>query len=89
MTRRCRHEYEKKPDYPEDIICQKCQTIWRIPDYLSWSAKDLMTLPKEIRSVVLRWQAEKSAKENPGYYEESPNEETGMGYPQRGSELKV
>jgi len=74
MTRRCRHEYEKKPDYPEDIICQKCQTIWRIPDYLSWSAKDLMTLPKEIRSVVLRWQAEKSAKENPGYYEESPNE---------------
>ena len=70
MTKRCRHEYETKPDYPEDIICQKCQTIWRIPDYLEWSAKQLMTLPKYIRQEVLRWQAEKFAKDNPDYYKE-------------------
>ncbi len=68
MTRRCKHELEKKPDYPEDLICQKCQTIWRIPNYLNWSARDLMTLPKEIRSEVLRWQADKFAKDNPDYY---------------------
>lgn len=71
MTQRCRHEFEKKPDYPEDTICQKCQTIWRIPDYLEWSVKELMTLPKEIRSEILRWQSEKFAKENPDYYLDS------------------
>lgn len=68
MTKRCRHEFEVKPDYPEDIICQKCQTIWRIPDYLAWTARELMALPREIRSAVLRWQAEKFAKDNPDYY---------------------
>ena len=71
MTRRCRHEFEKKPDYPEDRICQKCQTIWRIPDYLEWSAKELMTLPKEIRNEVLCWQSDRFAKENPDYYLDS------------------
>lgn len=68
MTMRCKHEFEKKSDYPEDIICQTCQTIWRIPNYLDWSARDLDTLPRPIRSEVLRWQAEKFAKDNSDYY---------------------
>lgn len=68
MSFRCKHEFEKKPDYLEDTICQKCQTIWRIPDYLNWSAKELMTLPKQIRYEVLEWQAIKFAKDNPDYY---------------------
>jgi len=70
MTRRCHHEFEKKDDYPEDTICRKCETIWRIPDYLSWSANELMTLPKQIRYEVLEWQAKKFAKENQDYYTE-------------------
>jgi hypothetical protein len=68
MTRRCRHEFEKKPDYPEDTICQKCQTIWRIPDYLNWTPKQLMTLLLEIRREVLKWQVERFNKEHPDYY---------------------
>ena len=74
MTKRCRHEFVTKADYPEDRICQKCETIWRIPDYVDWTAKQLMTLPKEIRFEVLTIQAEKFAneflKENPNYYHE-------------------
>lgn len=70
MTKRCHHEYEIKPDYPEDRICHKCQTIWRIPDYLNWTAKELMTLPLEIRREVLRIQAEKFNKANPEHYHE-------------------
>ena len=70
MTKRCRHEYEKKEDYPEDTICQKCQTIWRIPDYLIWSAKELMTLPKQIRYEVIEWQVKKFNKDNPDFYNE-------------------
>ena len=76
MTKRCRHEFGKKPDYPEDIICLKCQTIWRIPDYLEWPPTKLMTLPLEIRSGVLKWQAEKFAKEHPDYYKEELESET-------------
>lgn len=68
MTRRCEHELEIKSNYPEDIICPKCQTIWRIPDYLTWTARDLITLPGEVRSAVLRWQVERFNKENPDYY---------------------
>ena len=71
MTRRCKHEYETKPDYPEDILCQKCQSIWRIPDYLNWTATELMHLPKYVRTEVLRWQAEKFNRENPNYYNNS------------------
>jgi len=26
MTKRCKHKWEQKPDYPEDIICRKCET---------------------------------------------------------------
>jgi hypothetical protein len=68
MTKRCKHEYETKSGYPDDIICQKCGTIWTISDYLKWTAKELMTLPKYIRTEVLKIQAEKFAKENPDYY---------------------
>lgn len=70
MTKRCKHELEIKPDYPEDRICQKCQTIWTITDYLDWTPTQLMTLPKEIRYEVLKYQAERFAKQNPDYYSE-------------------
>ncbi len=68
MTKRCHHEYETKNGYPDDLICHKCQTIWTITDYLSWSAKQLMTLPKDVRYAVVKRQAEIFQRENPDYY---------------------
>ena len=72
MTKRCKHEFETKDGYPSDILCQKCQTIWTITDYVKWTARQLMTLPSEIRFAVLTKQAEKFAneflKEHPEYY---------------------
>jgi len=72
MTKRCRHEYETKDGYPDDIICRKCETIWTITDYLCWTAKQLMTLPMPIRREVLKRQAEQFDKDNPDYYREVP-----------------
>ena len=68
MTRRCKHDFETKDGYPDDIICQKCQTIWTITDYIGWMAKQLMTLPLAVRREVLKRQAEKFQKDNPDYY---------------------
>lgn len=68
MTKRCRHEYQTKDDYPDDLICNKCQSCWTITDYLSWTAKELMTIPKGVRYAVVKRQAEIFAKENPDYY---------------------
>ena len=66
MTKRCRHELETKDGYPDDIICQKCQTIWTITDYMDWSAKDLMhRAPLFIRKAVLQRQADKYAATSP------------------------
>ena len=74
MTRRCQHEIQTKADYPYDRICQKCQTIWHISDYMDWTAKQMMTLPVGIRFAVLSVQAEKFAneflKEHPEHYHE-------------------
>jgi len=58
MTKRCRHELETKVGYPNDIICRKCETIWTIPDYAGWTAKQIMTLPLEVRREVLKRQNE-------------------------------
>jgi hypothetical protein len=74
MTRRCRHEYETKAGYPDDMICHKCQTIWTITDYLSYNAIQLMTLPKAVRYAVVKRQAERFAKDNPDYYQETSDE---------------
>jgi len=71
MSKRCRHDFETKDGYPNDIICQKCQTIWTITDYLDWTAKQAMTLPLVIRRAVLKRQADIFAKENPDYYVEA------------------
>ena len=71
MTKRCRHEFEMKEGYPDDIICQKCQTIWTVTDYLCYSAKQLMTLPLVVRGKVLKRQADTFSRENPNYYKES------------------
>ena len=68
MTKHCRHEFITSADYPEDRICSKCQTIWRLPDYISWSAKQLMTLPKVIHYEVVKRQVEMFTKDNPNYY---------------------
>ena len=74
MTKRCRHDFEMKVGYPDDIICQKCQTIWTATDYLDYSAKQLMTLPFKVRQVVLFRQVERFQKENPDYYKEDKDE---------------
>lgn len=70
MTRRCRHEWIGKDDYPDDMICEKCQRIWRITEYLGWTAKELMTLPKDVRYAVLKRQVEQFQKDNLDYYGE-------------------
>ena len=70
MTKRCKHEFETKDGYSDDILCQKCQTIWTITDYVKWIPTQLRTLPRPVLSEVLRWQAEKFAKDNPNYYNE-------------------
>jgi hypothetical protein len=70
MTKRCHHEIETKHGYPDDLICQKCQTIWYISEHLNKTAKELMLLPLEVRRIVLKNQAEKFSKENPDYYKE-------------------
>jgi hypothetical protein len=70
MTRRCHHVLETKPGYPDDLLCQNCQTIWTLSDYVRWTAKQLMALPLGVRREVLKRQAEKFAKENPDYYKE-------------------
>lgn len=55
MSRRCRHEFETKVGYPDDIICHKCQTIWHLPDYGGWTAKQIMhTLPPDVRLALLK-----------------------------------
>lgn len=54
MTKRCRHEYESKTDYPNEIFCMKCSTGWYLTEYIDWNDKQLMTLPKYIRSKVLK-----------------------------------
>lgn len=68
MTKRCRHEYETKAGYPDDIICQKCQAIWTITDYLNWTPKQVMTLPLEVRRKLLERQVAKFNETNPDYY---------------------
>lgn len=52
MTKRCKHEYDTKAGYPNDVICHQCQTIWTLTDYLEWSDKQLLLLPKYIRAGV-------------------------------------
>jgi hypothetical protein len=48
-----------KPDYPDDIICEDCQIIFHISEYMNWSAKDLMHhAPPFIRQAVLKRQSE-------------------------------
>jgi len=52
MNERCKHEYETKQGYPDDIICRKCGTIWTLSEYADWTAKELMRLPKHIREAL-------------------------------------
>ena len=72
MTKRCRHEYQTKPDYPDEIFCMKCSTGWNIQDYLKYNSIQLMTLPKGVRYAVVRRQVEHFAKDNPDYPDEVP-----------------
>jgi hypothetical protein len=71
MTKRCRHEYETKADYSDEIFCMKCSTGWNITDYMSYNSIQLMTLPKYIRYEVVKRQAEKFAKEHPNCYKDA------------------
>ena len=72
MTKRCRHEPETKDGYPDDIICQKCETIWHISDWMNVSAVELQRhVPMFVRQAVLKRQAEQFAKDNPDYYSET------------------
>lgn len=68
MTKRCKHEIWTKDDYPDDLICQKCETIWHISECMEMTAKQLMMLPKEVRFIVLTKQAEKFNQDNPNYH---------------------
>lgn len=53
MTKRCRHDWEQKADYPEDILCQKCQTIKKVAEL---TRREVLKLPMELRRSILRRQ---------------------------------
>ena len=55
MTKRCKHKWEQKPDYPEDIICRKCETIKKVS---SLTRQQFLKLPIELRRSLLSLQAE-------------------------------
>jgi hypothetical protein len=66
MTQRCHHEFEMKMGYQDDIICQKCQRIWHISEYMNWTAKQLMhALLPAVRRKVLEQQVERFNAEAP------------------------
>jgi len=56
MTKRCKHKWEQKPDYPEDIICRKCQTIKEVS---SLTRQQFLKLPLELRRTLLSKQVAK------------------------------
>lgn len=68
MTKRCRHEFDTKADYPDDIICHKCGTIWTITEYTDYPPTKLLTLPKSIRHKIMERQAEQFNVKFPHYY---------------------
>lgn len=70
MTKRCKHQYEIKPGYPDELLCPICQTCWNITDFLSYNTVQLMTLPKGVRYAVVKRQAEEFQRKNPDYYKE-------------------
>lgn len=55
MTKRCKHHWEQKPDYPEDIICRKCETIRKVSEL---TRQQFLKLPMELRRSLLLLQAE-------------------------------
>ena len=68
MTRRCHHEIETKPGYPDDLLCQKCQTCWSISECEKLSRKEFLMLPLEVRKIILKKQADKFVEDNPDCY---------------------
>ena len=60
MTKRCRHQWEQKSDYPEDILCRKCETIKKVADL---TRREILKLPMELRRAILKRQAEAVAQE--------------------------
>jgi len=60
MTKRCKHKWEQKPDYPEDIICRKCETIKKVSEL---TRQQFLKLPLELRRSLLSLQAEGMVKE--------------------------
>jgi hypothetical protein len=65
MTKRCRHEWDTKVDYPNDRICHKCQRIITLTDYKT--PKAIMTLPLELRRELMAEQAKQLAEKYPSY----------------------
>ena len=60
MTKRCKHKWEQKPNYPEDIICRKCETIKKVANL---TRQEFLKLPLELRRSLLSLQAEGMIKE--------------------------
>jgi len=65
MTKRCKHEWTYKPDYPEDIICEKCGYIKKVS---SLTRQQFIKLPMDIRRWILSNQAKELIKANPDIY---------------------
>jgi len=51
MTKRCRHKIEQKTDYPDDYICQKCQSIWTYRKGMP--PTEFIMLPLVVRRLIL------------------------------------
>lgn len=61
MTKRCKHRWEQKPDYPEDIICRKCETIKKVANL---TRQEFLKLPLELRRSLLSLQVEGMIKKH-------------------------
>jgi len=59
MTVRCHHKWEQKPDYLEDIICRKCETIRKVSEL---TRQQFLKLPMELRRSILTYQAKELVK---------------------------
>lgn len=52
--KRCKHQWEWKPDYPNEIICRKCEQIRFIAEL---TRQQFLKLPLELRRRLLSTQA--------------------------------
>ena len=65
----CKHKWEQKPDYPEDIICRKCETIKKVA---LLTRQQFLKLPLERRRNILVYLESMNLPQPCGLFGEAP-----------------